>query len=56
MDVRSLEIGTPEREHEIERTTTPAREPMVRPAPAELPDPSYTPDHEPVKVPERQPA
>jgi hypothetical protein len=54
MDVRSLEIGTPKREHEIERTKHPAREPLVAPTPVELPDPSYTP--EPVKVPEKVPA
>ena len=54
LTVEMLEIGKPQREHEIERTTQPAREPLVRPAPAELPDPALpTPEREPVKEPAR---
>lgn len=50
-----IEIGKPQREHEIERTTQPAREPVTVPAaPREvpLPDPALpTPEREPVKQP-----
>lgn len=52
MDVRAVEVGQPQREHEIERTTQPAQEPMTVPErrPVELPDPApATP--EPSRVP-----
>lgn len=54
MDVRAIEVGEPRREHEIERETQPAREPMTIPErrPVELPDPAKAPlTPSPTKVP-----
>jgi len=56
LTVEMLEIGEPRREHEIERTTQPAREPITVPErrEVELPDPALpTPEREPVKEPAR---
>lgn len=55
MDVRAIEVGQPQREHEIERTTQPAQEPLVVPErrPVELPDPAESPT---TPSPERVPA
>lgn len=54
MDVRAIEVGEPKREHEIERTTQPAQEPLTVPErrPVELPDPATAPTTpSPTKVP-----
>ena len=54
MDVRAIEVGEPQREHEIERETRPAEEPLTVPerTPVELPDPAEAPTTpSPTKVP-----
>lgn len=54
MDVRAIEVGQPQREHEVERQTAPARQPVQVPErrPVELPDPAEAPmTPSPTKVP-----
>lgn len=53
MDVLDIEIGKPEREHEIERTPMTVPQPLTVPKPreVELPDPGVIPETVPEKVP-----